>query len=161
MFWNYHRLKNWPWCCKYNGGVWTFDSEKYFKTQLNSAVCRPSGDVGRWKSMSWQWILSHEKTVTTFSKNVISFPTVKKSTQPFLVRTSVAPIHFRVLCSLPSCSEPWTSNPRVQAASTIFCSRSMLGIAVRDGPCVPHAEYMASLYVVFCSNEDRSIWRFR
>lgn len=77
-----------------------------------------------------------------------------------LVRTSVAPIHFRVLCSFPSCSEPCTSNPRVQAASTIFCSRNMLGIAVRDGPCVPHAEYIASLYVVLCSNEERSICRF-
>lgn len=62
------------------------------------------------------------------------------------VQTSVEPIHFLVLCNFrPSCSEPCTSNPRVHAASTIFCKRDMLGIAVRDGPCVPHAEYIASL----------------
>lgn len=87
---NYYLLMKWfkcaPWCWRYKGGVYTRGSSKYWNTQLNSSGWRPSDDVGRWKSTSWQLILSHERTVTT----------------------SVAPIHFLVLYSLqPSCSEPY------------------------------------------------------
>lgn len=49
-----------------------------------------------------------------------------------------------------------TSNPCAQAASTIFCSRDMLGMAVRDGRCVPHAEYNASLYIVFYEKKKKT-----
>ncbi|KYN14339.1 hypothetical protein ALC57_13506 [Trachymyrmex cornetzi] len=50
------------------------------------------------------------------------------------VNTSVAPIHFLVLTSLPpSCSAPWISNPCAHAHSIIFCNLEIDGMELRRG----------------------------
>lgn len=50
------------------------------------------------------------------------------------VNTSVAPIHFLVLTSLPpSCSAPCISKPWAHAHSIIFCNLEIDGIELRRG----------------------------
>lgn len=50
------------------------------------------------------------------------------------VNTSVAPIHFLVLTSLPpSCSAPWISKPCAHAHSIIFCNLEIDGMELRRG----------------------------
>lgn len=142
-----------PWCCKYNGGC-CFLSSKYRSTQSNKSGWRPSDVVGRWKSINSQFIRNDESNVTTSVAPIhfrVLYNLQPSCSDPCNESTSnlfkyIWILYFKKSC-INKCAfykiRTCTSNPCAHAASTNFCNLDMLGIALRDGVCEPHAAQIA------------------